>query len=235
MSNLKSDVVKVFPTTLRKIKDSSARMMTEFNLTSIINRLVDKKCFVISSNRFDGENYVFDSARFEFNMGGYYFSIKSIADILDLFGDGALDTETGVCTCTLDNQAGDDPLLNTYYITAEIKVKNHQTDGKENISWNQLQGTDTNLDTEDLNDDEYSGLTFDLTTTTPTDLQISGTTETKNISGNNENITTFKFAILELFNPNENTYKVRIPEESKLRFQSTPENKSFTIDDGELK
>ena len=61
-------------------------MMTEFNLTSIINRLVDKKCFVISGDQLDDDGYfAIDNGRFEFNIFGYYFSLLAIGLAAYLF------------------------------------------------------------------------------------------------------------------------------------------------------
>ena len=61
--------VKVFPSTLRSTYDPSARLTTEYNLCSLINRLVNQESFIISSNINDKVFY--------FNIHGYIVSVNS--------------------------------------------------------------------------------------------------------------------------------------------------------------
>ena len=69
MANLNSDKVFVFPTTTRAPIDAkNGQYITEYNMTSLINRLTNRAAFVISED-------VSDLSNFEFNMYGYYFKI----------------------------------------------------------------------------------------------------------------------------------------------------------------
>lgn len=77
---LDSKAVGVFPTTGRPQKDPLGRLTTEYNLTSLINTLLDVDGFVITHN-IDG----FDSnskGAFQFNIKGYIFTIHKIGDFL---------------------------------------------------------------------------------------------------------------------------------------------------------
>lgn len=66
---IKSLNIKVFPNTLRNTFDPSSRLSTEYNLCSIINRLVDQESFIITQNIADNI--------FQFNIKGYIISIKN--------------------------------------------------------------------------------------------------------------------------------------------------------------
>jgi len=138
-------------------------MMTEFNLTSIINRLVDKKCFVISGDRLDDKGYfVIDSGRFEFNMFGYYFSISNIYEILNSIPIG--DTTLGnIAKLKLGTNAilfeeGEDK-INTpnLHIVAKISISGNDK-SINNMSWQRLNGTDK--------DGKYEGIEFALESAT---------------------------------------------------------------------
>lgn len=76
MANLDSNKVKIFPTPNRGVGyQPQARLVTEFNLTNIVNRLVNKDSFVISyDNTPNGiENKI------TFNIHGYWIE----ADLKD--------------------------------------------------------------------------------------------------------------------------------------------------------
>lgn len=78
---LNSEAVGVFPTTGRPQKDPLGRLTTEYNLTSLINNLLDVDGFVITNN-IDGFNSSSIGA-FQFNIKGYIFTIHKIGDFLD--------------------------------------------------------------------------------------------------------------------------------------------------------
>ena len=74
MTNISSDYIKVFPSVKRNIaKDSTARFTTEYNLVNLINRLTNKRSFVIDIT--DGQNGA--PAFLSFNIDGYYFELNS--------------------------------------------------------------------------------------------------------------------------------------------------------------
>ena len=50
MANILSKNIRVFPTTQRENVDPSAKFTTEYNLTSLLNKLLDRKAFVITSD-----------------------------------------------------------------------------------------------------------------------------------------------------------------------------------------
>ena len=77
MGNILSNNIRVFPTTQRENVDPSAKFTTEYNLTSLLNKLLDRKAFVITSDDyFKCINKIVDSL--EFNIMGYFFSINSL-------------------------------------------------------------------------------------------------------------------------------------------------------------
>lgn len=78
---LNSEAVGVFPTTGRPQKDPLGRLTTEYNLTSLINNLLDVDGFVITNN-IDGFNSS-SIGTFQFNIKGYIFTIHKIGDFLD--------------------------------------------------------------------------------------------------------------------------------------------------------
>ena len=77
---LNSKAVGVFPTTGRPQKDPLGRLTTEYNLTSLINTLLDVDGFVITHN-IDGFNNDSEEA-FQFNIKGYIFTIHKIGNFL---------------------------------------------------------------------------------------------------------------------------------------------------------
>lgn len=69
MANLDSNKVKIFPTPNRGVGyQPQARLVTEFNLTNIVNRLVDKDSFVIS---YDNTPNAVEN-KITFNIHGYW-------------------------------------------------------------------------------------------------------------------------------------------------------------------
>ena len=78
---LNSEAVGVFPTTGRPQKDPLGRLTTEYNLTSLINTLLDVDGFVITNN-IDGFD-INSKGAFQFNIKGYIFTIHKIGDFLN--------------------------------------------------------------------------------------------------------------------------------------------------------
>ena len=68
MAYLASSDVTVFPSTVRGNTQRSARLISEENLVNIVNKLVDKDAFVISSEV--GLQFL------EFIINGYYFKVN---------------------------------------------------------------------------------------------------------------------------------------------------------------
>ena len=101
---LNSKAVGVFPTTGRPQKDPLGRLTTEYNLTSLINTLLDVDGFVITNN-IDG----FDNTSqidFQFNIKGYIFTIHKIGDLLESL-----------------NKSTDTSLSNAKKLFASIEIK----------------------------------------------------------------------------------------------------------------
>lgn len=73
MSNIASNLIEVFPSTKRTAEyQKSARQLSEKNLVSIINKLIDTDAFVITSPG----TVTNLTMGIEFNMHGYYFKVS---------------------------------------------------------------------------------------------------------------------------------------------------------------
>lgn len=88
MSQRTSSSISVFPCANRgKFENTNfnlqSRLTSEYNLTSIINQLVDKNSFVISPS--DTSKPVDTSSPISFNINGYYFKIDSIENAIGEF------------------------------------------------------------------------------------------------------------------------------------------------------
>lgn len=69
--NIASNKIKIFPSARRNFSgDRFSRLMSESTLVSLINKLVDKDGFVITSE-------FSSNSPLEFNIHGYYFRIES--------------------------------------------------------------------------------------------------------------------------------------------------------------
>lgn len=143
---LNSEAVGVFPTTGRPQKDPLGRLTTEYNLTSLINILLDVDGFVIT-NDIDGFNNNSIGA-FQFNIKGYIFTIHKIGDLFNSsdFSDAS-------------------------NLFASIKIKidagnSITSTGNENL--NRIQSI---IDGEDNKDGSYRGLS--ILPTKPTDGSYS--------------------------------------------------------------
>ena len=90
---LNSEAVGVFPTTGRPQKDPLGRLTTEYNLTSLINTLLDVDGFVITHQALDENkkiipfkadgNNINTDIPFQFNIKGYIFTIHNLKDFLN--------------------------------------------------------------------------------------------------------------------------------------------------------
>lgn len=90
MSQIKSSSISVFPCANRgKFGDTNfnlqSRLTSEYNLTNIINQLVDENSFVISPS--DTSEPVNTSEPISFNINGYYFKIDSIENAIGEFSN----------------------------------------------------------------------------------------------------------------------------------------------------
>lgn len=83
MSYLATEQVTVFPSTKRADKQVSARLMTEQAIVGIVNRLIDRDGFVVTTD----DELQSDEHVFAFNIHGYYFEISSYAELKALFND----------------------------------------------------------------------------------------------------------------------------------------------------
>ena len=75
MVYISSDKISVFPCGNRSDAYPNAKLTTEFNLTNIINKLINVESFVINKE-YKTNNIVND---LEFNIKGYYFKLDSSA------------------------------------------------------------------------------------------------------------------------------------------------------------
>ena len=82
MSYIKSSNIEIFPSTRRADYQLSARLMSEARIAGIINQLVDKDGFVITS-----EDLYSIASPFEFNIKGYYFKVTDLPALFQNFSD----------------------------------------------------------------------------------------------------------------------------------------------------
>lgn len=86
MSYLATEQITVFPSTKRADKQVSARLMTEQAIVGIVNRLIDRDGFVVTTDdELQGDSG--DKHVFAFNIHGYYFEISSYAELKALYND----------------------------------------------------------------------------------------------------------------------------------------------------
>ena len=106
MAYVQSSNINVFPSTRRTYhQDFSARLMTEQSIARIINTLIDKDGFVISSD--------INNNSFEFNIYGYYFQVK----YFNTFLNDTFNNATDVYAAILIDQT--DHAFNELYVPAE--------------------------------------------------------------------------------------------------------------------
>lgn len=82
----KSTDVKVYPSSKRvDYHDRNARLNSEQNLVSVVNRLTNRNSFVIDGLSIDEDNKVLKSG--SCNIHGYLFNLQNDVDISDIAGD----------------------------------------------------------------------------------------------------------------------------------------------------
>jgi hypothetical protein len=100
MGHITSNNISVFPCGRRGSSVSnSARLTTEYNLVSIINRLVDRDSFIVTDVDFTEGFGATNTTLFSFNIGGYLFTTS----IKDIFIATNILTEAGNLTATGSN------------------------------------------------------------------------------------------------------------------------------------
>ena len=143
---LNSNQLKVFPVT-NKPSEPQSRLTTEYNITNLINRLIDKKSFVITDNTALGTDPL------EFTLNGYYISINSNSDILDLLKLVNGDIKDGRTA----------PVNNSQIFAAICTDTRKANDVSNSTSFQELIGTDYSIgytEVDDLLEDKYTGVTF---------------------------------------------------------------------------
>ena len=211
--NIKSSDIRVFPTIKREEVDPTAKFTTEYNLTSLLNKLLDRKAFVITDEVVINNDII---SNLEFNIMGYLFNISSL-NITNFL----MDSSNKYLNATITVNISKDGILNN-------PVYNYWTLNSED-----------NTNTDD-GQQYYDGIIF-TPAAEPTfipmleykkeykpDLGLSS------VATINEDTSfaQYTFTILEKLNDNT----IRIPPDSKIKFQTNLSGRqhSLAIDDGEL-
>ena len=222
--SIKSNDIRVFPTTLRETTDPSAKFTTEYNLTSLLNKLLDRKAFVITPDsairvtRGIDNKYHIDTL--EFNIEGYFFVVNNL-DLSSIIGSST-----------------------TGYINASIKVaRQDYTEGTQFKNWWQLQGADE-ASIDNPNQLMYNGINFKSAasaTFKTMDEYISGpdigiVESYDGATAEDGDVATYTFTILQYDTQNPEGSKFWIPADSRIKFQTNKDGTqhSLAIDDGEL-
>ena len=176
-----SDNIRVYPCSNRNPEsDYMARLTTEYNLVSIINRLVDMKSFCVST--FQGcylgddttKSLISSIDEFMFNINGYLFNLNNIADgynpgqftklvsYLKKQFDGAqaqnkqYNTTLYACIC-VGQSGGDSPFIELLPSTESSSNASYTTLSQEQIQSGSYLG---NMDVKDGGDTYFNGVTF---------------------------------------------------------------------------
>lgn len=137
---LKSSNVKVYPTAFRNdVFDRQSRINSEYNITSLVNRLTGRDSFIISGLDKIVNNEIESG---ELNILGYYFNVMSRISINDLTASPK----------------------NNDIIRFKIHIKPTTITSGTEITFNELAGSDTyqGTDEAELNESKYEGLAIDL-------------------------------------------------------------------------
>lgn len=132
--------VKVYPTAFRNDAiDRNSRINSEYNITSLINRLTGRDSFVISGLEKIVNNEIESG---ELNILGYYFNITSKISINDITASPK----------------------NNDIIRFKIHIKPNTITTGTDITFNELAGSDTyqGIDESKLDKSKYEGLAIDL-------------------------------------------------------------------------
>ena len=214
MGNILSNNIRVFPTTQRENVDPSAKFTTEYNLTSLLNKLLDRKAFVITPDiDFTCNANIIDCL--EFNIMGYFFSIVN----LDISGIRKNDTSGYINACIH---------INRQDYTDSTNFKNWwQIDGKDSTSG--YSGI-TFIDSRDDDNNPKSTFTpMSQYTSNFADLGVSQ--PFSQLTAETGDKVEYQFTVLEY-----NSNNVWIPKDSRIKFQTNTDGSqhSLAIDDGEL-
>lgn len=117
MGYIASNKIAVFPCGRRSDQnDPAARLTTEFNLVSIINRLVDNDSFVVPFKRNDGDvnSTTSPSTELIFNIAGYLFK-TTVGAVAEASGIGASDDTICAYIAVVNWPAGDSQMVKQYY------------------------------------------------------------------------------------------------------------------------
>ena len=264
-SVMHSKNIIVYPTTTRQdVFDPLARLTTEYNITSIINRLVGLDAFVITRKYTTIPGQM--PSLFEFNIMGYYFAVDFAS-----FNSLVTDLCDGQYEFSTENT---NDIVTTRYINATIRVNKATHTGVQtniNNNWSQLttytsgkQDMETYETTQDHSTSEYNGVSFSVDddhtftyydntnpnyTGDPRYVKPDGTgrlTSNVTVSGNSSAYI-YKFTLLQVnFKDSRlngtNETEIIIPEYSRVRFNQDMINyqhivggpSQITIDDGVL-
>lgn len=229
MTNLNSSQIRVFPTTTRTTTDPQARLMTEYNLTSLINKLVDKEAFVITTNLQD--------VLFSFNIQGYIFSVQaqntSYPGILELI-DNTVEYAKGYtlrASISINRDIGTEDVITGVPLKTWAQLKGNDTENGlyTGVSFEWIESTSTSTSTVSGTDYSYS---LDILRcesvdgTFPEGESDEFTTE--------DNLVSLSGKFIRL--PDKKNLLFAICPSSKIKFETNKEgtNRSVRIDDGEL-
>lgn len=256
MKVVKSSNIKVYPCSNRNPSyDINSRYPTEYNIVSVVNRLVDMKSFCVTT--FDSLPEDLDS--FLFNVNGYLFDIDSsaiqgLADQLkglaDQLNGASMDgKQLYACICVgyIDNNSKYCELLpSKQYVSGgsvstvssgDSSPMDDDTSSEENV-----------VGSEGL-DKQFNGVVFIVGDPVECGHNLSGweTTGADNNSGIfgqftpiYSNLGSYKKFILPIMEATyDSTNKINIisvPKESRVKFATTRDGtkRSVVIDDGEL-
>ena len=222
---IESNQIHVFPCSNR-INYPYDRLLTEYNLVSMINRLVDKKSFVVTTHIPD--NQVLNGDPFMFNINGYLFT-TSIGKIKDL-SISLLENQDSVTiygcikVSTTTSGYGQNQTLET--VVSEVLVEHD--DDVENTSNGETSTLVSN-----------SSVSYNSTELQPMDSDSLDSTQGK-FTGVKFSTSTLAdhvcLALVQITKSSSNAYNYSVPEESKVKFQTISDGsfRSVVIDDGEL-
>ena len=218
--NTNSENVYVFPVANRPKYDPAGRLTTEYNLTSILNRLLDKKSFVVTQKD-NNTPIASEDKEFEFNINGYFFHIVDINNLINnLIGTGQN---------KLNPRNGD-------VIRAEITLQGAGGEGDSDYLKaykNQVLQSIYNGDKEDNNQWFYKGISFNLCRYNTIEEEWGIVDSLDNLSYDDTSNSNNFYTLNILEYRDSNFY---IPEQSKIKFETnaTGAHRSVIIDDGVL-
>ena len=117
MGYLADNKITVFPAASHGANHPDARLTTEFNISNIINQLIDKNGFVISLTNTD----------IEFNIRGYYFK-AAISDIISAAGSpssGSIYAQININASYNELEGDADNQFKGLIITTEVPSNNY--------------------------------------------------------------------------------------------------------------